>query len=215
MSLDTLSFDVPMTALPTRSEALVGDAEGRIADYFNAHRSGAPTSGSGVVHSGGGGAFVPADFRRVYAALEVVYAAGLAPAERFCEWGSGFGVVAGLAAQLGFESWGIEIERDLVQQAEDLMAEHGLDVAFAHGSFIPESAEHLADTQDDLATLGRGVGDGYEELGMDPEDFGLIYAYPWPGEEEVVETIFDAVAARGALLLTYRSTEDLVLQRKI
>ncbi|MEL7089295.1 MAG: hypothetical protein AAGL98_12790, partial [Planctomycetota bacterium] len=57
-------------------------------------------------------------------------------------------------------------------------------------------------------------GDGYDDLGLDPEDFGLIYAYPWPGEEEVVEQIFAAVAATGALLLTYRSTEDLVLQRK-
>lgn len=203
MSLLTLPFDVPFQPLPDRSEALVDDGEERIADYLNALRGEGPA------------AFVPADFRRVYAALDVVYAAGLAPTEQMCEWGSGFGVVAALAAQVGFEACGIEIERDLVEQAEDLVAEHDLDVEFAHGSFIPESAEHLADVQDDLATLGRGVADGYEELGLDPEDFGLIYAYPWPGEEEVVERIFDAVAATGALLLTYRSTEDLVLQRKV
>lgn len=184
----------------------MADGQERIADFLNASRGEGRTSG--------GGAFVPADFRRVYAALDVVYTAGLAPTPQMCEWGSGFGVVAALAAQIGFEACGIEIERDLVEQAEDLVAEHDLDVEFAHGSFIPESAEHLADVQDDLATLGRGVADGYEELGLDPEDFGLIYAYPWPGEEEVVERIFDAVAATGALLLTYRSTEDLVLQRK-
>lgn len=211
MNLLTLPFDVPFMDLPPRGEALVADAEARIADFFNTRRGAA--AGSRCAH-GSGAAFVPADFRRVYAALDAVSAAGLVPGNRFCEWGSGFGVVAGLAAQIGFESCGIEIERELVEQAESLMAAHDLDLAFAHGSFIPESAEHLADVRDDLATLGRGVGDGYDELGLDPEDFGLIYAYPWPGEEEVVETIFDAVAARGALLLTYRSTEDLVLQRK-
>lgn len=206
MSLLTLPFDVPFRPLPEWSEALVDDGEGRIADFLNASRSEGCASG--------GGAFVPADFRRVYAALDVIYTAGLAPTEQMCEWGSGFGIVAALAAQIGFEARGIEIERDLVEQAEEFVAAHDLEVEFAHGSFIPESAEHLADVQDDLATLGRGVADGYEELGASPEDFGLIYAYPWPGEEEVVERIFDAVAATGALLLTYRSTEDLVLQRK-
>ncbi|MEO0515063.1 MAG: hypothetical protein AAF086_07195 [Planctomycetota bacterium] len=196
---------MPLRMLPTRSEALVADAEERIADFINASRR-AGTNAEG--------AFVPADYRRVYSGLEAVYDAGLAATERFCEWGSGFGVVAALAAQVGFEACGIEIERDLVPEAEEFVAAHDLDVAFAHGSFIPESAEDLADVQDDLATLARGVADGYDELGLDPDDFGLIYAYPWPGEEEVVERIFDAVAATGALLLTYRSTEDLVLQRK-
>lgn len=208
MSLLKLPFDLPMTPLPARSEALVADGEARIRDHLDARRS--AQGGFG----GGGGAFVPADYRRVYTGLAAVYDAQLAPNNQLCEWGSGFGVVAALAAQLGFDASGIELERDLVPQAEDYVDEHGLDVAFAHGSFIPEAAEGLADVQDDLATLGRGVADGYDELGMDPEDFGVIYAYPWPGEEEVVEQIFDAVAARGALLLTYRSTEDLVLQRK-
>ncbi len=205
MSLITVEFEVPFGTLPTRSEALVADAQERLADFLNARRG-----------DGGPSAFVPADYRRVYAALDVILACGLSPTDTMCEWGSGFGVVAALAAQLGFESCGIEIERDLVEQAQALVADHGLDVPFAHGSFIPESAEAegLADVQDDLATLARGVGDGYDELGLDPEDFGLIYAYPWPGEEEVVERIFEAVAATGALLLTYRSTEDLVLQRK-
>ena len=187
---------------------MVADGEERISDYLGARRGG----GSGF--GGGGGAFVPADYRRVYTGLAAVYEAGLAPTEQFCEWGSGIGIVAALAAQLGIEACGLELERALVPQAEEFVAEHDLDVPFAHGSFIPESAEHLADVQDDLATLGRGVADGYDELGLDPDDFGLIYAYPWPGEEEIVEQIFDAVAARGALLLTYRSTEDLVLQRK-
>ncbi|MEM1028028.1 MAG: hypothetical protein AAGJ38_08080 [Planctomycetota bacterium] len=206
MSLVTLPFDVPFKPLPPRSEALVADGEERLTELLDAGRRGAAASSKG--------AFVPADYRRVYAGLAAVEDQGQAPTHHFCEWGSGLGVVTGLAAQLGFAACGIEIERDLVELAEGLMQDHDLDVEFAHGSFIPESAEHLADVQDDLATLGRGVADGYDELGLDPDDFGLIYAYPWPGEEEVIETIFDAVAASGALLLTYRSTEDLVLQRK-
>jgi hypothetical protein len=38
--------------------------------------------------------FVPSDFERAYAVLRDLAAADLAPGNLFCEWGSGFGVVA-------------------------------------------------------------------------------------------------------------------------
>ena len=58
--------------------------------------------------------FVPSDFVTVYHALRAITAANLAPGTSLCEWGSGFGVVASLAAMLGFTACGIEIERGLV-----------------------------------------------------------------------------------------------------
>ncbi len=54
--------------------------------------------------------FVPSDFVTVYHALRAITEANLAPGTSLCEWGSGFGVVASLAAMLGFQVCGIEIE---------------------------------------------------------------------------------------------------------
>src|SRR5437762_3419739 len=70
--------------------------------------------------------FVPSDYAGAYAALQGVAAAGLAPGPRFCEWGSGFGVVAGLAALAGFDASGIEVEADLVAAARQLAGDHDL-----------------------------------------------------------------------------------------
>ncbi|MEL7087584.1 MAG: hypothetical protein AAGL98_03950, partial [Planctomycetota bacterium] len=111
MNLLTVPFEPPAAELPPASAALLADAAERIADYLNAGRGQGPA------------AFVPADFPRVYTGLAAVYETGLVPGDRFCEWGSGFGVVAGLATQVGFEACGIEIERDLVEQAEALVTD--------------------------------------------------------------------------------------------
>ncbi|MEE9405318.1 MAG: hypothetical protein V3V20_10515 [Algisphaera sp.] len=193
----------PAGDLPPAAETLVADAYQRIAAFSrSSNADNAP-------------AFVPADYREVYATLDHIHQQQLAPTRRFCEWGSGFGVVAALAQQMGFDACGIESQSDLVAAARLLAEDHHLAVDFVHGSYIPEAAEHLADFQDDLATLARNMADGYDELGHDPEDFGVIYAFPWPGEEVFVETLFEQVAAVGALLLTYRSTGDVTLQRKV
>ena len=194
--------------LPPGAEALVADGYARIAasrraDAANRSANYVPTP-----------SFIPADYRVVYTALQRVHAQRLAPNQRMCEWGSGLGVIAGLAQQLGFAACGIESQPGLVEQARKLAQDHGLQTEFATGGYVPEAAEHLTDYGDDLATLTRGIPDGYEELGHDPEDFGLIYAFPWPGEESFIETLFEHVAADGTLLLTYHSTGDVKLQRK-
>src|SRR4051794_5489754 len=58
-------------------------------------------------------AFVPSDYAGAYRVLRAVATTDLAPGERFCEWGSGFGVVTCLAAMVGFDACGIEIEAEL------------------------------------------------------------------------------------------------------
>src|SRR5689334_11361769 len=59
-------------------------------------------------------AFVPCDFAAAYRALAGLAGTNLARGPVFCEWGSGFGVVTGLAALLGFDACGIEAEGPLV-----------------------------------------------------------------------------------------------------
>src|SRR5579859_385397 len=65
-------------------------------------------------------AFVPSDYGGSYRALRIIHDEGLCKGRFFCEWGSGLGVVTGLAAMLGFDACGIEIEPSLVTAARRL-----------------------------------------------------------------------------------------------
>ena len=114
---------------------------------------------------------------------------------------------------------GIEIEPELVDLAEALAEDHDIDVEFVRGSFIPPGADEVVDAHaDDLArevTWLRSDGDdAYDDLGLEPDDFDLVFAYPWPGEEAVVFDLFAQYAAVGALLLTHHGEEGFRLQRK-
>lgn len=159
--------------------------------------------------------FVISDFMMVDRALSAVVEAGLAPGPMFCEWGAGFAVVAGLAALHGLESYAIEIHRDLVDQAERLMRDHDLEVTIAQGSLVPEGGDTIVDAMAQQAWLATNERPAYDEMGLDLDDFDLVFAYPWPGEEELVEALFDAFAAEGALLLTYHGMNEIKLQRKV
>ena len=161
-------------------------------------------------------AFVPSDYAMVYAALEAIDTRSIAPGNAFCEWGSGMGVVASLAAMLGFEACGIEINRDLVAEAEGLAEDFDLPVEFVCGNLIPPGGDRYADTaSEEMAWLSMGGADAYELLGLDVDDFDVIFAYPWPGETEVIDDLFEQYAAVGAVLVTYHGLEGVRIQRKV
>jgi len=164
--------------------------------------------------------FVPSDFVTVYHALRAITESNLAPGTSLCEWGSGFGVVASLAAMLEFKVCGIEIERGLVDASRRLADDFGLPVEFIHGSFIPSGAEAdveeaYADTSTEYFWLVTDADDACGELGLDPHDFDVVFAYPWPGEECLIDGLFEKYAAEEALLLTYNQYNSVRLQRKV
>jgi len=196
--LETEGLPVP----PEPVRAFLREAGERIGEFTYARGPGAFP------------AFVPSDYRRVCAALREILARHLAPERTLCEWGSGFGVVAGMAALLGFRAWGIEIEPDLVEAAESLARDFGLDVPYVCGTYVPPGGEDLTDAATEFAWLKPGGADGHAALGKEPSEFGVVFAYPWPGEERVVEDLFDRYAADGALLLTWRGREGPTLHRR-
>jgi len=164
--------------------------------------------------------FVPCDYVTVYHALRAIAEANLTAGTSLCEWGSGFGVVASLAAMLEFDACGIEIERDLVDGAQLLADDFGVPVQFVHGSFVPPGAEAaaeqaLADNNDEYFWLVTEADDTYEELGLDLDDFDMVFAYPWPGEESLIADLFEEYAADNALLLVYDQTESVYVRRKV
>jgi hypothetical protein len=159
-------------------------------------------------------AFVPSDYVRVYDVLRALAAGAYAPGDRFCEWGSGFGVVVGLAALLGFDAVGIEVESELVLAARELADDFGLPVEFVHGTFIPAGGEACAEAGGAFAWLTAHAGGAYEELGLDPDDFDVVYAYPWPDEEDLIEALFERYVGVGAVLVTFHGGDDIRLRRK-
>jgi hypothetical protein len=159
--------------------------------------------------------FVPCDFHRAYLTLRAIAAEGLGAGNLFCEWGSGFGVVACLATLLEYDACGIEVEAELVDAARDLADHFGLPVEFAHGSFIPSGYDADAGGTVAFTALDTTTDGAYGALGLDPDDFDLIFAYPWPDEERLTADLFDCRGQLGALLITYHGREDLRVRRKV
>jgi hypothetical protein len=132
-----------------------------------------------------------------------------AVAHTFCEWGSGFAQVTGAAEILGFEATGIEIRRSLAEASQKLLRDFELRAEILLGSFFPSDFEipsdlHLADGP---TVLGEGFGAG-DEVEAEIHDFDVVYAYPWPDEEDLFLHLFEERAAHGALFVLYRGVRE-------
>ncbi|MEZ6091234.1 MAG: class I SAM-dependent methyltransferase [Pirellulaceae bacterium] len=158
--------------------------------------------------------FVASDFEWVYQALCFIRQHGLVAGNRFCEWGCGFAVVSCLADQLNWDVIAIEAEADLIAEARRMIKDRKASVELWHGNFLPPGSERLAD-DDTLPSLGHREACVYDAMGLQVDDFDLIFAYPWPGEGEFLEAVFERYAEVGACLLTFRGPYDLRLVRKL
>ena len=206
--LVTLTITEKGATLPRRVIDLLEDADDRIERFHFEHRD-SPLAG-----------FVPCDFTAAYHGIASIAEAGLAPGGRFVEWGSGFGVVTCIASLFGFDAVGIEIEGELVEEAEALAEDHAFEVEFVRGTYVPEGGDevldaHASELDREVTWLRCDGQDAYELLGLDADDFDVVFAYPWPGEEEVVFDLFAEYASVGALLLTHHGEEGMRLQRKV
>ncbi len=152
---------------------------------------------SGTWHS-----FVPADYESVLRALMDIRGRG----GRFLELGSATGVIAIMADLLGFDSYGIEIAPELVTEARNLASRFDSDAKFVAGSYIPGDYKFVSATGD--TRMGAvGVGEAaYADLRFELADFDWVYAYPWPGEAEILVDVMKQRGAPGAHLLLHGYT---------
>ena len=138
--------------------------------------------------------FVPSNYVSVYDALRAISDTELSPGNLLCEWGSGFGVVSSLASMLGFSVCGIAIDSALVAASRALAGDFALPVEFVHGSFIPPGAEaHAAEAYTDnnaeYSWLIKDAENAYTKHGLQLDSFDIVFAYPWPGEEYLIERL--------------------------
>lgn len=162
--------------------------------------------------------FVPSDYTAVYRCLKAIYDSNLLCGDRFCEWGSGIGVVASMAAMIGYEAYGIEYNHELCSVAEELCEELEIAATLVNGSFVPSGVEDLIDhaftaNEGDVA-LHMEADHAYDEIDLEVNDFDMIFVYPWPNDVELTHRIFERCAAQGALLLAYYEHNSISLFRK-
>lgn len=143
--------------------------------------------------------FVAADYDRILESLVSLRGPGL----RFLEWGSATGVITIMADLLGFEAYGIELDAALVDTARELARKHGSSATFAAGSFLPGGYRYRSASGDErIGTIGYGES-AYPPLGHPLEDFDVVYAYPWTGEEPMMRDLMRRYGRPDARLLIH------------
>ncbi len=208
MALEKINLPIVDTVPRGAMDILLREADDRIDAFFD-------SAGAQRMPR-----YIPSDALSVYAALTEIRRMRWNGRPRLCEWGSGFGVSACLAAMMGFEAVGIEIEPELASHARRLAKDFDLPVRFYCGTLVPDGCDLHHDPVADMWALTFAQENAppehyrYPKWGFSPSDFDVIFAYPWPGESRFMEELFARTAREGSLLLTYYGIDDLNLFRK-
>jgi hypothetical protein len=153
--------------------------------------------------------FVAADYEVVLESLLALRGSGL----KFLEWGSATGVITIMADMLGFEAYGIELDAELAGVARGLAERSGSGARFAVGSFLPAGYVWKPSSGDGrLGTIGQGIS-AYPELQHPLEDFDVVYAFPWGGEEPMMQDLMRCYGGSEARLLLHTVTEGMQVYR--
>lgn len=211
MALEEITLRLAQDELPPPVSTLIEDANQRLDDLFSSNRNRRVPR------------FLPSDPILLFRALQFLTDEGIPPGHTFCEWGSGFGVGACLASLLGYRSYGLEIEEDLVTLARQLASDHEIAVNNICTSYFPEGygsypaqggAELMIPESDSRWEDSPAIVPPYEGMDCEVDEIDVFYVYPWPGEQELMHNLFEAVATDGAILIAYYGDRDIAAYRK-
>lgn len=213
MAIEEIEIDIP--------EAIVSDPLARLIDTCS--RGWERFFADNDDHQAPG--FVPSVPEVVLAALEEVTKQSLPPNRIFCEWGSGFGTAVCMASLLGYQAYGIEIEEELVRLSRAVARRLKIPVEIICTSMFPEGyGSHSGVGASGLVTPKSPVRSDngedrkplrYAGMDIDIAEIGLFFAYPWPEERELIQELFDSVAAEGAILIAYYTDKNVCVFRKV
>lgn len=153
--------------------------------------------------------YVGSDFFAAWKVLKSLRGCGAT----FLEWGSGLGVVAIMASRMGFDAAGIEIEPELVELAQTLAKRYSADAKFVCGSFVPDGFEPDPMVGDEFFRTDSDGASGYDQLDRELTDFDIVYAYPWPDEQGLFNSIMRRCGGRRSLLIRYDNREGISMRR--
>src|SRR5215831_2935711 len=128
MALEAIALEGPEAHVSDHVARLIATCSRGWERFFADHDDQAPR-------------FVPSVPERVWAVLAEVTTRQLPPTRLFCEWGSGFGTVTCLAALLGYEAYGLEIDAELVRLSRAIARRLGIPVTLLCTSLFPEGYE--------------------------------------------------------------------------
>lgn len=209
MSLQEIALDLTPVELPPAVERLLVDAGKRIDRLFETEQNKRLPR------------YIPSDPKPLYRALRFLDEHDLPLGRVYCEWGSGFGVGAGMAALLGYEAYGIELEESLIAESRALADRNRLTVEFFQTSFYPEGFEsYTGQGGTELVHPENMAGDvhaalNYEGMPVPIDEIDVFYVFPWPSEHELMLELFESIAVEGAILLICFGENDLCAFRKI
>lgn len=153
--------------------------------------------------------FVAADYAPVLAALVSLRK----PGRTFLEWGSATGVITIMADLLGFDACGIELDSALVDEGRKVASRWGSNARFAAGSFVPMGWEWKRPGGNGRhGTIGEGRS-GYLELGRALDDFEVVYAFPWMGEEPMLLDLMRSRGGRDAYFVLHTVHDGTTIYR--
>ncbi|MCB1099255.1 MAG: hypothetical protein KDN22_27035 [Verrucomicrobiae bacterium] len=213
MAVEEIELDLPTTSgfeLPDAVASYLEEANRRIDVLFDTERNKRTPK------------FIPSDPELLYAALAEVTERDLPLGRVYCEWGSGLGLGTCMAALLGYEAYGIEIEPTLVDASRALAEDSGIDARIIEGSYIPEGfesyggmgGEELVRPEHFFGGDGEFFAPSYEGMPYTTDEIDLFFVYPWPTEQEFMLQLFDALAAEGAVFLAYYGDGEICCYRK-
>jgi hypothetical protein len=125
---------------------------------------------------------------------------------------------------MGYQAYGLEIEEDLVVLARVLARDMKIEVENLCTSYFPEGfgsypaqggAELMVPEAASRWENAAVAVPAYEGMDLEVDEIDLFYVYPWPGEQEMMHQLFDAVAGDGAVLIAYYGDKDISAYRKV
>lgn len=208
--LDHFPLNITATSLPQEVTTLLQEAEKRCDAFFEAGLDRRFPR------------YLPSHPKIVHAGLAHLKNSGKLRGSLFCEWGSGFGIATCLASLLGFEAFGIEIETELAERSTQLAQDLNIPVEILCTSYLPEGYEECDGVggKDLLRPEATSYYDASVDTtplydGLDPGEVDLFFVYPWPGQEEFMMDLFEAVAGEDAILLMHHADASLTAYRKV